>query len=298
MITSKIKRFALGLGLILASSALNSAALAQDDSNAAIDADVVALELAKTDTTNWRAVDPERLIIFETTKGRVLIETFPEIAPKHVTQFTTIVRSGDYDGTSFHRVIDGFMAQGGDIEAHLGRPSGLSNIEAEFTFRRVPDQLPLDLIGNENKSLDGYYMGLPMKTQSKFLAELSRDGRVESYVPHCPGVVSTARLGNDINSGSDQFFLMRNTSDFLDKQYSPWGRIVSGQDVVDSLKTGEPVQNPDILTAAKMAADLPKEERPSVWVQKTDGPEFTEYLAGASEAEVCDLPPVPTVVEG
>ena len=272
-------------------------AVAQDET-AAIDPATAALELAKTDTANWRAVDPERLIVFETTKGRVLIETFPEIAPKHVTQFSTIIRSGDYDGTSFHRVIEGFMAQGGDVFALHERDSGLPNIEAEFTFRRVPADMPLDMIGDPNKSKDGYYLGLPVRTQSRFLAELSSDGMVESYVPHCPGVVSTARLGNDVNSANAQFFLMRATSDFLDKQYSPWGRILEGQDAVLNMKNGEPVTNPDILTRAVMASDLPEAERPSVWVQRTDGPRFAARLEAGGDTNVCDLPPVPTVVEG
>ncbi|MEM6899258.1 MAG: peptidylprolyl isomerase [Pseudomonadota bacterium] len=268
---------------------------AQEDENVS---EEVTVDVAQADTQNWRQVDPERLIIFETTKGRILIETFPEIAPRHVTQMTAIVRSGDYDGTSFHRVIDGFMAQGGDVEAHLGRPTGLPNIEAEFTFRRVPSDLPIDLIGDENSSLQGYFQGLPVRTQSRYLAELSRDGRVKSYVPHCPGVVSTARLGNDENSANAQFFLMRETSSFLDEQYSPWGRIVDGQQVVANLKNGEPVQNPDILTRAVIASDLPDAERPSVWIKKTEGPEFSEYLQGIEDEAVCDLPPVPAVIQG
>ncbi|MEO1405815.1 MAG: peptidylprolyl isomerase [Pseudomonadota bacterium] len=271
-------------------------ALAQEDETVVNDA--VSVEEVQADETNWRSIDPENLIIFETTKGRILIEAFPAIAPKHVTQFRAIVRSGDYDGTSFHRVIDGFMAQGGDVEAHLGRPTGLPNIEAEFTFRRVPAEFPLDLIGDENSSLQGYYKGLPVRTQSKFLAELSNDGRVKSYVPHCPGIVSTARLGNDVNSGNAQFFLMRETSSFLDEEYSPWGRIVDGLDTVLNLKNGEPVQNPDILIRATVAQDLPEGERPNVWVKKTDGPEFREYLKGIEDEAVCDLPPVPAVVQG
>ncbi|MEO1476731.1 MAG: peptidylprolyl isomerase, partial [Pseudomonadota bacterium] len=175
MIKSKFVCLALASVLTLA-----GAVSAQTEE--ALGAGASAIEAAKTDNSNWRSVDPERLIIFETTKGRILIETFPEIAPRHVAQFTAIVRSGDYDGTSFHRVIDGFMAQGGDLEAFHGRTSGLPNIEAEFFFRRVPAELPFDMIGDPNSSLDGYFMGLPVRSQSKFLAELSSDGRVESYV--------------------------------------------------------------------------------------------------------------------
>jgi len=252
---------------------------------------------AQEDTANWREVNPENMLIFETTKGRVLIETFPEIAPRHVAQFTAITRSGDYNGTAFHRVIEGFMAQGGDVFALHARESGLPDIEAEFVLRRVPADMPLDMIGEENISTDGYYKGLPMRTQSAWLAELSVDGMVETYVPHCQGVVSTARLGHDVNSANSQFFLMRARSDHLNKQYTPWGRIVAGQEAPQTMKTGDPqVVNPDILNKASVAADLQEDERPRVWVQRTDGPQFKAKIADLGDANVCDLPAVPAVV--
>ena len=252
---------------------------------------------AQSDPENWREVDPEHLIIFETTKGRVLIEAFPDIAPKHAAQYIAIVRSGDYDGTPFHRVIDGFMAQGGDVTAHHGRDSGLPNIPAEFTFRRDPLQLKFDMIGDPDRSLQGYYKGLPVRTESAWLAELVKDGKVESHVPHCAGVVSAARLGNDINSANAQFFLMRDHTESLDEQYSPWGRIVDGLKAPQSMKTGDPqVVNPDILTRAQMAADLPEDERPRVWVQRTDGPLYTAEIADLSRVDVCDRDPVPAIV--
>lgn len=249
------------------------------------------------DPAGWREVNPEHLIIFETTKGRVLIETFPEIAPKHVAQYTAIARSGDYDGTAFHRVIDGFMAQGGDVVATHIRPTGLPNVEAEFTFRRDPSDIPISMLGDENIGQDGYYKGLPLRTQSVWLAELSADGLVETHVPHCRGVVSAARLGNDINSANAQFFLMRDRNDSLNKQYSPWGRIVDGQEAPQTMKTGDPqVVNPDILNRARVAADIPEAERPRVWVERTDTPAFKQKLSALGLQNVCDLPAVRSVV--
>lgn len=301
MIKNIVKTSALSAFLLAGAYgfAQDTADNATANENAAAEATSAALEIAKTDRENWREVDPERLLIFDTTKGRVLIETFPEVAPKHVAQFTTITRSGDYDGTAFHRVIKGFMSQGGDIFALHQRDSGLPNIEAEFVFRRDPAVMPFDMIGDPDVSKDGYYMGLPVRTQSRWLAELSADGKVESNVPHCQGVVSTARLGNDVNSGNSQFFLMRARSDHLNKEYTPWGRIVDGQNAVQSMKTGDPqVVNPDILTDAEVAADLPEDERPRVWVQRTDGPKFQQTLVGLEDVNVCDLPAVATVVEG
>lgn len=285
----------LALTLLLASASMSPLAIAQEEASLA----AMTAEQAQADTANWREVDPEDMLVFETTKGRVLIETFPEIAPKHVAQFKAITRSGDYDGTAFHRVIDGFMAQGGDVFALHLRETGLPDIQAEFTFRRVPADMPLDMIGDENISTDGYYRGLPMRTQSSWLAELSADGRVETYVPHCQGVVSTARLGNDVNSANSQFFLMRDRSDHLNKEYTPWGRIIAGQDAPQTMKVGDPqVVNPDILNKAVIAADMPEDQRPRVWVQRTDGPLFKAKIAGLGAANVCDLPAVASIVVG
>lgn len=293
----KVKTVKFGLAAVLASVFLCAGSVNAQDDTPIVEA--VSADDAQADPANWREVDAENLLIFETTKGRVLIETFPDIAPRHVTQFTAITRSGDYDGTAFHRVIDGFMAQGGDVFALHVRDSGLPNIEAEFTFRRDPAKLAFDMIGDENISTDGYYKGLPIRTQSAWLAELSADGLVESHVPHCQGVVSAARLGNDVNSANSQFFLMRDRSDHLNKEYSPWGRIVAGQEAPQTMKTGDPqVVNPDILNTARVAADLPEDERPRVWVQRTDGPAFRKKIETLGAVNVCDLPAVPAVVVG
>jgi peptidylprolyl isomerase len=280
--------------------ALSFAANAEDAAEAAPPAEMT-LAQAKADPDNWRPVDPENLFIFDTTKGRVLIEAFPEVAPKHYEQFSTIIRSGDFDGTSFHRVIDDFMAQGGDIFALKGRDSGLPDLEGEFTFRRDPAAMPLEAtIGPEDTAKFGYIKGFPIGTQASFFAEMSVDGMVESYIPHCKGMVSTART-DDPNSANSQFFLMRGQAEHLDRKYTAWGRVVVGEDVVMAIKHGPDardghVDNPDILKSAKVAADLPEGERPEVWVERTDGPLFLAEMADKDDIDVCSLPSVPAVV--
>jgi len=287
---------------LLTLASILPAALAQVSagSSAGEDAATPAITAAEAagDPENWRAVDPENMIVFETSKGQILIEMLPDVAPKHAEQFRKIVRSGDYDGTLFHRVINGFMAQGGDIYALRGRDSGLPDIPGEFTFRRDPAEMPIDPIGPRDAATNGYYLGFPMRTQAFWLAEMSKDGLVESHIPHCPGVVSTART-DDPNSANSQFFLMRDTAAHLDKAYTAWGRILSGLDVVLALKVGEPPANPDVLRSARMAADLPADARPKAWVQRTDGPDFAPRLAEYAEADewnVCNFPPVPALV--
>lgn len=284
----------------LAASVIALTAMAGTETGEAPAADHSVSE-ARADPAHWRAVDPERLFIFNTTKGRILIEAFPEIAPKHFEQFSTIIRSGLYDGTYFHRVLEGFMAQGGDIAAINGTGSGLPNIEAEFTFHRAPEEMPLEYaIGIPDDADGGFINGFPIATNPLWL-RIGNDPLL-SWMPHCKGVVSTARLGDDVNSGNSQFFLMRGYADHLDKSYTPWGRIIDGLDVVMSIKLGDErrdglVVDPDILESAQIAADLPEGERPAAWVMRTDTAEFSDMIDASKLPHVCDLAPVPAVVE-
>ncbi len=254
-----------------------------------------------SDMANWRQVDPENLFIFETSKGTVYVEAFPEVAPNHVEQYRSVIRSGDYAGTKFHRVIDDFMAQGGDIEAAKGRTSGLPNLEAEFTFQRDPYEWMIAPIGQYDSARFGYWKGAPIGTQSAFIAEMNETGTVESWIPHCPYIMSTART-DDPNSANSQFFWIRGTADWLDRNYTAWGRVIDGRAVVTSIRSGSrenngSVDNPDVLTNAMVAADLPEGERPVAYVQRTDGPKFMSQVETVEHSvNICDLEPVPSVV--
>jgi len=255
---------------------------------------------AAVDTENWRAVDPENLFVYETSKGTVMVEALPVMAPNHVDQFRKIIRSGKYNGTTFHRVLKGFMAQGGDISLVDPEGSGLPNLQGEFVYNRKPADMSLQLMGGADSATDGFYMGFPMQTQSKFLAEMNTTGTVESWIPHCATVVSTART-DDPNSANSQFFWMRGRSEHLDRTYTAWGRVVSGYENVKSIKPGSEANNgtvrqPDILVKASVAADMGA-DAPKVLVQRTDGPDFLAKLAETDqETEACDLGPVPVVV--
>lgn len=289
------------LGLTVIAAPMNAFAQTDATGTALTVGDVV------NDTDNWRAVDPTNLIQFEiedaggNAKGTILIEMAPFSAPGHIKRFTEVVKSGDYDGTVFHRVIGDFMAQGGDVAAQTGDLEAWPDIPGEFVFKRYPLQDASDVnpavqtIGPAGTAKQGYALGFPIHTQARFLAELKQDGSVESWIPHCKGVVSTART-NDPNSASTQFFLMRETKPHLNRLYTAWGRIVYGQDVVDNMKTGEPVRNPDVLARAVMVSDLEEGQRPQVFVKRTDTVAFTNELSGMSPTEICGLPPVPAIV--
>lgn len=266
---------------------------------------VVTYTMADVDAAPeaWRAVDPENLVIFETSKGQIAIELLPEVAPNHVEQFKAYVRAGLYDGTDFHRVIKDFMAQGGDVEATHGADAMMEPLESEFIFRRDPAVMPLQTIGPADSAGAGYYKGFPISTQPGFLAEMSKDGLVESWMPHCRGVLSSART-DDPNSANAQFFLISERGQHLDYKYTAKGRALTGLDVIKSIKLGPkpdgyPIANPDVLMSAKVAADIPEAERPKAFVQRTDTPEWQQIIADADAGRkpICSLPEVPAVVE-
>ena len=152
----------------------------------------------------------DRDIIHLTLKdGIVVIETRPDLAPKHVEQIKKLVSEGQYDGVVFHRVIDGFMAQTGDVE-------------------------------NGNSSNDTYNLsraGTGASNLSNIEAEFSDEN-------HKKGTLSMAR-SQDPNSANSQFFICFGDASFLNGQYSVWGQVIKGMEHVENITRGEPPKDPD-----------------------------------------------------
>lgn len=162
--------------------------------------------------------DPENTIIVELKDGPVVIELLPDVAPKHAERMKELARAGAYDNVAFHRVIDGFMAQTGDVEH--------ANMEKDYNPRRAGT-------GGSDKP------DLP--------AEFSK-------LPHARGTLGAARSQNP-NSANSQFFINFKDNDFLNGQYTVYGRVISGMEHVDKIAKGEPPANPDRMISVKVAAD-------------------------------------------
>jgi peptidylprolyl isomerase len=248
----------------------------------------------------WRDVDPENLLVIDTAYGRIGVELYPEIAPRHVAQIKTLTRQKFYDMITFHRVIDGFMNQTGDPKGDGTGDSSLPDIEAEFTFRRPPT-MPITLFDARKTPQGevgvGFYKALPVASQPASQAILTKDGKVGAYGLHCSGVTSMARSGNP-NSGNSQFFLMRGTAPHLDTQYSIWGSTVYGRELLTRFKVGTKGDDaafiPDVMEKVQIAADMPDGERLKVKVLKPDSPAFKQYLttqktADGSYPDICDI---------
>ena len=163
--------------------------------------------------------DPENTILIELKDGTVVVELLPDVAPLHSARMKELARAGAYDNVCFHRVIDGFMAQTGDVEN--------GDMEDGFNLRRA---------GTGGSDLPD----LP--------AEFSK-------LPHARGSIGAARSSNP-NSANSQFFINFKDNDFLNGQYTVYGQVISGMDHVDAITRGEPPQNPDRMITVKVAADV------------------------------------------
>ncbi|RCS24252.1 peptidylprolyl isomerase [Phyllobacterium salinisoli] len=164
--------------------------------------------------------DPENTLVLETTKGKVVIELYPDLAPGHVSRIKELARENAYDGVVFHRVIDGFMAQTGDVK--FGKTGG-----TDFNPGRA------GMGGSEKPDLKAEF----------------------SNVNHKRGTCSMARSQSP-NSANSQFFICLADAPWLDRQYSVWGQVIEGMDNVDGIKKGEPVADPDSIVSARIAADI------------------------------------------
>lgn len=245
----------------------------------------------------WRTVPAANLLVIDTNRGRILIEMAPEIAPKHVERIRLLARAGFFDGLTWHRVIDWFMAQTGDP---LGSGEGQSpypDLTAEFTFRRDAS-IPFTAVAAPAGALVGFVHSLPVQTQPDAAMAVTGDGKVHGWGLYCPGVAGMARdEGND--TANSQFFLMRQPYPALDKRYTVWGTVVSGLDVVRALKSGQGdngmvTAEPDRMTRVRVAADLPEVGRPVVRVLNTGSEVFRTLaeqvrLARGADFSICDI---------
>ncbi len=160
-----------------------------------------------TKKENKESVMDKEIAVISTKFGDIKLEFFDEIAPKHVESFKLHAQNGYYDGTIFHRVIPGFMIQGGDP---------LSKSEDKSRHGTGGNAAKYFGIGDEN-------------------SESTWDLPAEfSDTPHERGILSMARSQNP-DSGGSQFFICVADARFLDNQYTVFGKVVSGMDVVDSI---------------------------------------------------------------
>jgi peptidylprolyl isomerase len=253
-------------------------------------APVHAAKVKRLPPPAWRDVDAENTLVIDTNLGRIIVELSPQVAPQSVARIKQLARIHFYDGLTFFRVIDDFMAQTGDPSNNGQGVSTLPNLPGEFTFKLDPTK-PADTgftVISRQPGHDGGFIGaLPVFSAPAAMAALTLDGQVKAYPTFCPGVIGMAR-GDDPGSGNSQFFLMRQPHPQLDQHYTAFGRVVVGEDVVRAIKTGEPVPAPqDQMQRVQVLADIPEGVRPNVKVIDTTSAYFAALVA-KTRADVGD----------
>jgi len=228
---------------------------------------------AQPGPADWRTPDPENILVIDTNKGRILVEITPATAPGHAPRIRDLTRAGIYNGRTFFRVIEGFMAQTGDPKDNGTGDTDRPNLPAEFTFRRGPES-PMVVVDTQAVADIGFVGPVPVTSQSSMLMPMTADGKVNAWAFFCPGVAGMAR-GEEPDSANAQFFLMRDSYPKLERRYTVWGRVISGLEVVRTLKTGEPVEAPqDRMDRVRLLADMPANERPQIRLIDPAGPWF------------------------
>ena len=156
------------------------------------------------------------IMILKLKDGDVKIELFEDVAPKHVKRIKELADSGKYDNVVFHRVIDGFMAQTGDVK--------FGNSESkDFDLRRA------GMGGSDLPDLNQEF----------------------SSLPHDRGTLSMAR-SSDPNSANSQFFICFKPAPFLDRQYTVFGKVIDGMEYVDKIKRGDESNNGSVTDPDKI----------------------------------------------
>ena len=166
----------------------------------------VKITAVNNNKNRTKSVSDEAGSMIKKDNGIVKIKTFEDKAPKHVKQITDLVANGSYDGVVFHRVIDGFMAQTGDVQF------GNSNAD-NYDLRRAGT-------GGSGNNIEAEF----------------------NDMPHKRGTLSMARA-QDPNSADSQFFICFGDTPHLDGQYTVWGEVIEGMEFVDTIKKGDPIKN-------------------------------------------------------
>ena len=239
---------------------------------------IAAMAPVHAQASEWRDVDGENLAVMDTAHGRVLIELSPQFAPRHAERFRALVRSKFYDGQSFYRVIDGFVAQGGIGEGDDKKLPDWPALKAEFD-RNIGIDVEFVALGSPDLFADkvGHVDGFPVGQSRK-------DKRM--WLLHCPGALAMAR-DNDPDTGGTEFYIpIGHAPRRLDRNLTVFGRVLDGMQHLQKLNRGDPkvdsgvIQDAarrDAIVKVQMAADMTEAERPRVQVMDPTSKAFSAF---------------------
>jgi len=256
----------------------------------------IAMLMAGSASTNaqdglvWNLLDPDNTVYLQMQEGTVVIELNPVFAPKTVSHFKKLVDEQFYRGTSFYRVIDGFVAQAGD-ESDIDDSSKTSPLTAEFEIdwplkpkdrEAAKNWQPLSWTPVQTADMFAPYTGFI----DGFAAARDEKKAGKAWLTHCPGVVAMARNDDPDSGGTDFYIVIGQAPRYLDRNLTVFGRVVWGMDVVQRIKRG-PVFNNGIIEedlerswikGIHLASSLDSDKRLDIWVADTNDKSFKSYL--------------------
>lgn len=234
--------------------------------------------LAEAPPGEWRVFDQENLLYITLEDGVAIVALSGALAQTHVAQLKTLVRQGFYDGLSFYRVIDGFVAQGGDPFEERDIGNAEKTLTAEFEaslpefierasdgFRAVSDS---DGYASRVGFIDGLPVGIDDQSQSVWHL-------------HCTGAIAFGR-NTERNTASTEIYIALQPQRYLDRNLSVVGRVISGMEYIQRLRRNMPPESKtdpvgDTIVAMRIGADLPSDQQRDFETLKTRSEAFMSY---------------------
>lgn len=229
--------------------------------------------LGASTAEDWREIPAEDLLVITLERGKVHVALSPALAPKHVAQVKKLAREGFYDGLSFYRVIDGFVAQGGDPFGEKKTKTSKKSLKAEFE-----GPLAKGFAFSAMKDADGF------APASGFVASLPAGYDAEAGTAwhlHCAGAFAFGREdGRD--TASTEFYVTLQPQRYLDRNMSVFGRVIDGMQHLQALRRVEPPaeKTDDVgekIIAIRVGSDIPEAERPTFEILDSARPVFSEF---------------------
>lgn len=238
----------------------------------------------------WNALDPDNTVYMALPEGTVVIQLNPVFAPKTVKHFKQLLEEQFYRGTSFYRVIDGFVAQGGD-ESDIDGSQSADTLEAEFEI-----DWPVKPADKEEAKNWEPMSWTPVQTDDMFAAytgfidgfPAARDDKKagKAWLTHCPGTVAMARNEDPDSSSTDFYIVIGQAPRYLDRNLTVFGRVVWGMDIVQRIKRGPALDNGIIeedlkrtwIKQMSLASSIDAVQRLDIYVADTNSDGFKKVL--------------------
>jgi len=242
------------------------------------------------DNLIWGLLEPDNTVYMQLDEGMVVIKLNPVFAPKTVKQFKGLLEEQFYRGLSFYRVIDGFVAQGGD-ESDIGDTHDIPALKAEFEINwpvkpkdkeKAKGWQPMSWTLVQKEDMFAPYTGFI----DGFAAARDAKKGGKAWLTHCPGTVAMARNTGPDTGSTDFYIVIGQAPRYLDRNLTIFGRVVWGMDVVQRIKRGPALENGIItddlqrtwIKRMRLASSLDEDERLNIYVADTNSKGFRKML--------------------